>query len=122
MIKPLFVVTLGSLLSGVILTGLLLRVDPGVTSSNVLIWLLFLCLFWFVGCLATLIFFFLAELFKGKKLGLRKFHSALRRGFLTATFVVGVLILHVMQMLTQVEALLFFLFLAVMEWYFSMFK
>ena len=95
------------------------NLDPLGEQKIIAFLAFFMAAFLGISSFFTFVFFFASELISGKKLGVRYFLVAVRRGIMVAAFFVGVLLLQALGLLGLLEAILWAAFLAIVEWIFS---
>jgi hypothetical protein len=78
----------------------------------------FVSFFCGIGAFFTLVFFFGAELFSGRKLSSGAFLVAVRRGVLMSLFVTLIATLQLWRLLGLFEVVLLAIFLSLVEWIF----
>ena len=106
------------LLSGGIFYVSIISLNP-LGAQLYLAWIgFYVSLIFGIWSFANFFFFFGAELFSGHKLGDRAFLVAVRRGFLFALLILGFVVLQYFRFLGPLEALLWFMFLGLVEWIF----
>ncbi len=106
------------LLSGAILYVTIKNLDPLGEQQVVVFSAFFAAIFFGIASFFTFIFFFAAELVKGKKLNSRYFSVAVRRALLVSIFVSICFFLQIFRFLGLLEAILLACFLASLEWVF----
>jgi len=116
MLRSLLLTLAIFLLSTGIASTILLQIDPS-GEGKLLIYVALLCsVFFGVGALFTLIFFFGSELFSHQKLGTRHFLVAIRRGVLAGSFGLILAILQLFRLVGFFEVLLLATFLVLIEY------
>lgn len=118
MLKNFLLTGIVFVLSGGILYTTLLNLDPLGPQKIIALFAFFLSAFCGISSFMTFLFFFGAELFRGRKLASRAFLIALRRGILTGFFVLGILLLQYFRFLDLLEVVLLAVFLALVEFIF----
>ncbi len=116
MFRNFFFTTLVLLLSIGILWITVTDLDPFGVQSRIARTTFFLALFTGVGSLCTFVFFFGAEVFRGKRLGSRKFLVAMRRGILLSVYFTTYMLLEWLNFWGILEATLLAVFLVLLEW------
>lgn len=104
------------LLSASILWVTLFNIDPLGSQKIIALILFYLSVFLGLTALFTFIFFFLKELWKRKKLGIKSFRLSLRRGALIGIFFTSLLLLQMFRILTLYETILLAIFLSLVEY------
>ncbi|MCF7830948.1 hypothetical protein K9M41_03065 [Candidatus Gracilibacteria bacterium] len=106
------------ILSSAIFYTTIQNLDPLGGQQIIAITAFFLSIFCGVASFATFLFFFGAEIYKGRKLGTPAFLVAVRRGMLVAIFIGGLLVLQFFRLLSPFEATLLAIFLSLVEYIF----
>ena len=115
MFKYFFWTTLALLFCGGIFAFTITQLDPLGEISIIVISTFYISLSGFVWAFMTYLFFFGAELSMGCNLKDYNFRVAMRRGLLVSFFITGIIALQMFNMLGWIEALLFAVFLSLVE-------
>ncbi|MCF7918012.1 hypothetical protein K9L27_03380 [Candidatus Gracilibacteria bacterium] len=107
------------ILSGAILYTTLLNLDPLGQQKTIALFSFFISVFFGVGAFCTFLFFFGAELFRGRRLASKAFLVAIRRGILTSIFVIAIFVLQYFRFVGILELLLLAIFLVLVELIFT---
>ncbi|MCF7905623.1 hypothetical protein K9L63_00305 [Candidatus Gracilibacteria bacterium] len=118
MFRNFFLTFLVLLLSGSIFYTSLTSLDPLGPQSFIALFTFFISIFFGIASFGTFVCFFGSEIVRGKKLGTPVFFVALRRGIFLALFVTVLLGLQLFRLLGVFEAVLFGLFLLLVEFIF----
>lgn len=115
MFRNLLLTGIVLLLSGGILYTTLQNLDPLGPQKTIALFSFFISVFCGIGAFCTFLFFFGAELFRGRKLPNRVFLVSLRRGILASLFFTGIAVLQYFRFLGPLEVVLFAVFLVLVE-------
>lgn len=118
MIKNFLLTATIFVLSSAIFYTTIQNLDPLGGQQVIAVIAFFLSVFCGIASFFTFLFFFGAELVKGKKLNTPAFLIALRRGILVAIFVTVLLVLQFFRLLSLFEATLLAIFLSLVEYIF----
>lgn len=106
-------------LSAAVMYVAIFNLDPLGEQKIIAFLAFFMSAFLGIASFFTFVFFFASELISGKKLGVRYFLIAVRRGIMVAAFFVGALLLQALGLLGLLELILWAAFVAILEWVFS---
>lgn len=115
MARHVFFTAVIFLLSLIMLSTTLTRIDPFGTQKIAAYFSFFICMFFLIASFFTCFIFFTEELFSKKNLGHQDYSNSMRRGTLIAFFIISLIAMQLFSIIGIFEVTLFVVFLILME-------